>query len=84
LWDASNQIVRTWGQLALDTAVAISRFNWPDKDSTDPDWPKAQAVVISRSDVFYDALAGSALAANKSAPLLITPPTSLYTGAASA
>jgi hypothetical protein len=45
-------------------------------DATDPRIP-AQAVVISRSDTFADALGGSSLAAAKGGPLLLTPPTSL-------
>lgn len=78
--------VRLWGSIAINTAIAISGHDFADngtattngKDSTGR--IQAQAVVISRSDLFYDALAGSALAAQDKAPLLITPPASLNAG----
>lgn len=70
-----NQVGRVWGQTAIETAIAASQFNYADHgNTTDPGRVQAGAVVLSRSDQFYDALAGSALAVNKHAPLLITPP----------
>lgn len=51
------------------TAVAASQEAWPVQ--------QAQAVVLARGDAFPDALAGTPLAHSKSAPLLLTPPTSL-------
>ncbi|MET7425158.1 cell wall-binding repeat-containing protein [Dactylosporangium sp. NPDC005555] len=64
-----NSVHRVWGQTAIGTAVATSRYNWPDRG--------AKAVVLSRDDTYLDALGGSALAIVKQGPLLITPPRSL-------
>ncbi len=50
------------------TATAVSAFEWPQL----PNEPVAQTVVLVRSDTFADALAGSALAAAKREPLLLT------------
>ncbi|GIG02469.1 cell wall-binding repeat-containing protein [Catellatospora citrea] len=65
----ANRMVRLSGSSRFGTAVAVSRSLWTDGG--------AQSVVLSRSDNFADALGGSALAAAKSGPLLMTPPTSL-------
>lgn len=56
------------------TAVNVSRDAWGNQE--------AQAVVLARGDVFPDALAGTPLAVAKSAPLLLTPPTSLNSATA--
>ncbi|GAA2365101.1 hypothetical protein GCM10010170_063400 [Dactylosporangium salmoneum] len=69
----SGLVERVWGQTALDTAIATSRYNYADHGKADPVRTQAKAVVLSRNDVYYDALSGSALAVNKEAPLLITP-----------
>ncbi|GAA2365110.1 cell wall-binding repeat-containing protein [Dactylosporangium salmoneum] len=69
----SGQVERVWGQTALDTAIATSRWNYADHGQADPVRTQAKAVVLSRNDVYYDALSCSALAINKEAPLLITP-----------
>jgi putative cell wall-binding protein len=63
-----NNIVRLAGTNRFTTAVSISEFMWGDGG--------ADAVVLSRSDHFADALGGAALAAAKNGPLLLTPPTS--------
>ncbi|WP_327010533.1 cell wall-binding repeat-containing protein [Dactylosporangium sp. NBC_01737] len=73
-----NYVERVWGQTALGTAVATSRYNFADKGVSDGLRVQAQAVVLSRDDMYFDALGGSALAVNKQAPLLITPPGSLH------
>jgi hypothetical protein len=69
----SNRIERVWGQDGTGTAIATSQFKWPNAGNGTY---SAQAVVLTRSDSYYDALAGSALAINKKAPLLITSPAS--------
>ncbi|MEV4517704.1 cell wall-binding repeat-containing protein [Dactylosporangium sp. NPDC049525] len=73
-----NTIERVWGQTALDTAVATSRYNWADLGTDDGVRNQAQAVVLSRDDVYLDALGGSALAVHKRGPLLITPTAGLH------
>jgi ell wall binding domain 2 (CWB2)/Nidogen-like/HYR domain/Carboxypeptidase regulatory-like domain len=75
--------VRLAGSNAIGTAIAISQYDFADNGTATDDGHdgsgriQAQAVVLSRSDEFYDALAGSALAAQKKGPLLITAPTAL-------
>jgi len=59
-------IVRIFGQDAIDTSIAISQAGYPVVGS-------ASAVVLARSDFFSDALAGGPLAAAEDGPLLITP-----------
>jgi hypothetical protein len=55
------------------TAVAVSEYRWNVPLSSQI----AHAVVLARSDTFADALAGSALAAAKQGPLLLTATDSL-------
>ncbi|UWZ58976.1 cell wall-binding repeat-containing protein [Dactylosporangium aurantiacum] len=74
----TNVVERVWGQTALDTAVATSRYNWADHGVDDGVRGPAKAVVLSRDDVYLDALGGSALAVRKQGPLLITPPGGLH------
>lgn len=71
---------RIAGSNAIGTAIAASQHNWADVGATGSpigDDPQgriaAQAVVLSRSDAYYDALAGSAFATDAMAPLLLTP-----------
>jgi hypothetical protein len=73
-----DHVHRVWGQDALLTAVATSRWNWTDKDIVDGSRSPAKAVVLSRDDQYFDALGGSALAIVKEGPLLITPPSGLH------
>ncbi len=68
--------VRFAGENRYETAISVSQGNWAD--AGDPDFPTADAVVLSRGDTFADALGGSALAAAKNGPLLLTPPTALF------
>ncbi|MEV6928787.1 cell wall-binding repeat-containing protein [Dactylosporangium sp. NPDC051485] len=69
----SGLVERVWGQTALDTAIATSRYNYATYGVAGQGRKPAQAVVLSRSDTYFDALAGSTLAVDKGAPLLITP-----------
>ncbi|MEV4514762.1 cell wall-binding repeat-containing protein [Dactylosporangium sp. NPDC049525] len=75
-----NTVERVWGQTALGTAVAASRYNWADHGVDDGVRAQAKAVVLSRDDTYFDALGGSALAIVKQGPLLITPPKKLDAG----
>lgn len=63
---ASPVMTRLAGPDRIGTAIAISHDSYPQAGS-------AGAVVLSRSDGFADALAGTPLAAAKHAPLLLTP-----------
>jgi putative cell wall-binding protein len=56
---------RVFGDNRQATAVAASKAEFPAEGS-------AAAVVLSRADVFADALSGGPLAAAKHAPLLLT------------
>ncbi|HTN80376.1 MAG TPA: cell wall-binding repeat-containing protein, partial [Acidimicrobiales bacterium] len=62
---ASKVITRIAGADRIDTANAISQSSFPATGS-------ASAVVLARADGFADALAGTPLAAAKTAPLLLT------------
>jgi putative cell wall-binding protein len=66
-----------YGPSRFETAVEISRFYWATADDPSSPGAGAKSVVLSRSDTFADALGGAALAAAKTGPLLLTPPTSL-------
>ncbi len=66
---------RVYGADRIGTAVAASKsFTGQGAD----------AVVLTRSDTFADALAGAPLASDKGGPLLMTPRTSLDPGVAAA
>lgn len=60
--------VRLAGETRYETAVEISNKGWPDG---------AESVVISRGDLFPDALAGASLAGKLDSPILLTNPYSL-------
>ncbi|MET7420445.1 cell wall-binding repeat-containing protein [Dactylosporangium sp. NPDC005555] len=72
----ANGVERVWGADGVGTAIATSQWNYMDNDSGPEDAGRfpAEAVVLSRSDTYLDALVGSALAIKKGAPLLITKP----------
>ncbi|WP_326561404.1 cell wall-binding repeat-containing protein [Micromonospora sp. NBC_01796] len=74
-----NFVDRVYGPNAIGTGVAASRYAYADRGNVnDPRGrQQANAVVLTRSDAYYDALAGSALAISKRAPLLITPTAAL-------
>ncbi|MER7455483.1 cell wall-binding repeat-containing protein [Micromonospora sp. NPDC126480] len=61
-----ERVARLSGADRFQTAVAVSRARWADSS--------ALAAVLTRSDIYADALGGSALAAAKGGPLLMTPP----------
>jgi hypothetical protein len=71
-----TSVAREWGEDRIGTAIATSRYNFADHGAAGP-LAQAGAVVLSRSDQYADALAGSSLAVRKNAPLLITPPNAL-------
>jgi predicted outer membrane repeat protein len=58
------QVDRIFGDGRIETAIAISQDHF--------ETGTAQAVVLSRPDIFPDALAGSPLAIQEDAPLLLT------------
>ncbi|WP_370356404.1 cell wall-binding repeat-containing protein [Catenulispora sp. EB89] len=60
---------RVGGADRIGTAIATSQLGFA---ATGADGRQAQAAVLTRSDTFADALAGSALAADKHGPLLLT------------
>ncbi|WP_194923393.1 cell wall-binding repeat-containing protein [Catenulispora pinisilvae] len=71
--DNPGHVYRIAGSDRIDTAVVASRQSWRTNGAGQND-PRSQAksVVLSRSDVFADALGGAALAAHKDGPLLLT------------
>ncbi|WP_370375931.1 cell wall-binding repeat-containing protein [Catenulispora sp. GAS73] len=69
--DNPGHVFRFAGSDRVDTAVLASRHSWRTAGQNDPR-PQAKSVVLSRSDVFADALGGAALAAHKNGPLLLT------------
>ncbi|MGI5212853.1 cell wall-binding repeat-containing protein [Plantactinospora sp. CA-290183] len=72
-----DRVVRLFGANRFTTAAAVSRSYWSSLSEGDGAPFPAEAVVLSRSDTFADALGGSALAAAKRGPLLMTPPDTL-------
>ena len=72
-----NRVARLTGTNRLLTAVEVSQSHWADGANPTAPREQAESVVLSRSDVFADALGGGALAAAKVGPLLLTPPNAL-------
>lgn len=66
---AADPVTRLESADRVGTAVEISRDSFGQG--------AASAAVLARSDAFADALAGTPLAAAKSGPLLLTPPSAL-------
>ncbi|WP_406285485.1 cell wall-binding repeat-containing protein [Embleya sp. NBC_00896] len=64
--------VRVHGANAIETGVATSRFKY-DAAGTATGARKAKVAVLTRSDAFYDGLAGAGLAGAKGGPMLLTP-----------
>ena len=60
----------------MHSSCTLAQARWAPAGQGD-DFTTAKAVVLSRSDIFADALGGAALAAAKQGPLLLTPPTGL-------
>jgi putative cell wall-binding protein len=69
----SDAVIRIAGSDRIATAIDASQFLFDDAGTP----AAAQAVVLARSDIFPDALAGVPLASAAIGPLLITPPTQL-------
>jgi hypothetical protein len=63
-------IERLSGPERMATAIAVSQRRFGDGE--------AGAVVLARQDIYPDALAGSALAAEVGGPVLLTPTDALY------
>lgn len=72
-----DRVVRLAGSDRFGTASAISQSHWASHSNASDRRAKASVAVLSRSDTFADALGGSALAAAKNGPLLMTPTTTL-------
>ena len=75
-----NHVVELAGSDRFATAIDISQSHWATAGATGDNREAAKSVTLSRSDTFADAVSGSALAAAKHGPLLLTPPTSLNAG----
>src|SRR5439155_16258885 len=75
-----DQEERLAGNDRIDTAIAISQDSFPNSANSagvQAAATGASAVVLARSDLFPDALAGTPLACAQNAPLLITPAAAL-------
>ena len=70
--DNPAYIHRLGGATRFETATKVSQQLFRDAGAATDGRAQAQAVVLTRSDQFADALGGSALAAHKNAPLLLT------------
>jgi hypothetical protein len=71
--DEPGHVFRLAGADRVDTAVLASHQTWRTNNAPASDFrQQAHAVVLSRSDVFADALGGAALAAHRNGPLLLT------------
>lgn len=62
-----NKVQRYYGNTRYETAVEISKLGWQ----------KANTVVLTRGDLFPDALSGASIAAKNNAPMLLTDPRTL-------
>ncbi|MEY9927872.1 hypothetical protein ABH926_002506 [Catenulispora sp. GP43] len=79
----AKPVVRLAGADRLGTATAVSQEGWRNNgDTADVSRSQADVAVLSRDDLPADALAGSALAARKNGPLLLTKSGSLSPQAA--
>lgn len=72
-----TNVVRLWGSDRTGTAIAASQYVFADHGAADRNRYQAGAVVLSRDDLYADALGGSSLAVTKGGPLLITSPAAL-------
>ncbi|SCL38489.1 WD40-like Beta Propeller Repeat [Micromonospora pallida] len=72
-----DRAARLAGTNRFTTAVRVSQSHWKTTTDAADRREQASSVVLSRSDTFADALSGSALAAAKRGPLLMTQPTIL-------
>ncbi|WDZ86101.1 cell wall-binding repeat-containing protein [Micromonospora cathayae] len=67
-----DRVVRLSGTDRFTTAVAISQSHWATRGNAADKRAPADSVVLTRWDSFADALGGSALAAAKQGPLLMS------------
>jgi len=74
-YGSKDHVVTLAGSNRFGTAIAISKSHWATAGAAGDSRETAQSVVLSRSDTFADAVSGSALAADRHGPLLLTPPT---------
>jgi hypothetical protein len=70
-------VERLQGFDRFGTADYASQSQWRDNGNAGDGRLQASSAVLSRSDLYADALGGSALAAKKNGPLLLTPTDSL-------
>ncbi|NUP53627.1 MAG: hypothetical protein HOW97_40840 [Catenulispora sp.] len=75
--DNRGVVNRLGGFDRFETAAKVSQVSFRNNGDTADHRAQAQAVVLTRSDQFADALGGAALAAHKNAPLLLTETASL-------
>ncbi|MFY1674609.1 cell wall-binding repeat-containing protein [Plantactinospora sp. WMMB334] len=73
----ADRVARLAGANRFGTATAVARAHWATAADENDARQFAESVVLSRSDLFADALGGAALAAAKQGPLLMTLPTTL-------
>ena len=73
----TDKVVRISGQGRYATAAAASQSHWATASNASDPRQTAESIVLSRSDLFADALGGAALAAAKQAPMLMTHPDGL-------
>jgi putative cell wall-binding protein len=73
--DLLPPIRRSGGVSRIATATQVSQATFPG--AVDVTVPLTRQVVLARSDVYADALAGAPLARHLAAPLLLTGPTGL-------
>jgi len=71
----TDAVTRVHGADAVRTAVAASRAKFANAGAVSG--RKAKVAVLTRSDAFYDGLAGSGLAGAKGGPMLLTSPKGL-------
>lgn len=69
---ANSNVERISGEDRIGTAIEVSKEAWPGQLST-----SQKAVILTRSDMPYDALASSGLVGVTQAPILLTSPNSL-------
>lgn len=74
---AQSTVNRIYGADAIGAAIAESQYGFADAGVTTGPALPATAVVLARSDEYYDAIAGAAFARDIRAPLLVTPPSEL-------
>ncbi|HEY3872926.1 MAG TPA: cell wall-binding repeat-containing protein [Actinocrinis sp.] len=72
-----STVNRIYGADAVGAAIAESQYGFADTGDTNSPKLPATAVVLARSDEYYDAIAGAVFARDIRAPLPVTPPSGL-------